>query len=128
VAAIHAAYRAAVRRTHPDAGGSATDFEDVQEAYELLRDPALPQDLRGRIDAEMAQATAFARAHDAQLEILGPWTQIEGMWSKARALKLIRAGQFGGLSPDDLVELGSDVPHIALKILMHGAGVAIPLR
>ncbi len=39
-AAIHAAYRAAVRRTHPDAGGSANAFEDVQEAYELLRDPA----------------------------------------------------------------------------------------
>jgi curved DNA-binding protein CbpA len=38
-AAIHAGYRAAVRRTHPDAGGSATAFEDVQEAYELLRDP-----------------------------------------------------------------------------------------
>jgi curved DNA-binding protein CbpA len=39
-AAIHAAYRAAVRRTHPDAGGSADDFEAVQEAYEKLRDPA----------------------------------------------------------------------------------------
>jgi curved DNA-binding protein CbpA len=38
-AAIHAGYRAAVRRTHPDAGGSAAAFEDVQEAYELLRDP-----------------------------------------------------------------------------------------
>ncbi len=37
---IHAAYRAAVRRTHPDAGGSAAAFEDVQAAYELLRDPA----------------------------------------------------------------------------------------
>jgi curved DNA-binding protein CbpA len=39
-AEIHAAYRAAVRRTHPDAGGSAVAFEDVQEAYETLRDPA----------------------------------------------------------------------------------------
>jgi curved DNA-binding protein CbpA len=29
-----------VRRTHPDAGGSAVAFEDVQEAYETLRDPA----------------------------------------------------------------------------------------
>jgi len=38
-AAIHAGYRAAVRRTHPDAGGSAAAFEAVQEAYELLRDP-----------------------------------------------------------------------------------------
>jgi len=39
-AAIHAGYRAAVRRTHPDTGGSAAAFEEVQEAYELLRDPA----------------------------------------------------------------------------------------
>jgi curved DNA-binding protein CbpA len=39
-AQIHAAYRDAVRRTHPDAGGSAADFEAVQEAYEVLRDPA----------------------------------------------------------------------------------------
>jgi curved DNA-binding protein CbpA len=38
-AAIHAGYRAAVRRTHPDAGGTAAEFEAVQEAYELLRDP-----------------------------------------------------------------------------------------
>jgi len=37
---IHAAYRAAVRRTHPDAGGSAQAFEAVQDAYEALRDPA----------------------------------------------------------------------------------------
>ena len=36
---IHTAYREAVRRTHPDAGGSSDAFEDVQEAYELLRDP-----------------------------------------------------------------------------------------
>jgi curved DNA-binding protein CbpA len=39
-AQIHAAYRAAVRRTHPDAGGSSAAFEDVQDAYEQLRDPA----------------------------------------------------------------------------------------
>ena len=38
-AEVHAAYRAAVRRTHPDAGGSAAAFENVQAAYESLRDP-----------------------------------------------------------------------------------------
>jgi curved DNA-binding protein CbpA len=37
-AEIHAAYRRAVRRTHPDAGGSAAEFEAVQAAYEALRD------------------------------------------------------------------------------------------
>jgi curved DNA-binding protein CbpA len=36
---IHAAYRAAVRRAHPDGGGSDAAFEAVQEAYEVLRDP-----------------------------------------------------------------------------------------
>ncbi|HEY5198890.1 MAG TPA: DnaJ domain-containing protein [Solirubrobacteraceae bacterium] len=41
-AEIHAAYRAAVRRTHPDAGGSAAAFEAVQEAYETLRDTRQP--------------------------------------------------------------------------------------
>jgi curved DNA-binding protein CbpA len=39
-AEIHAAYRAAVRRTHPDAGGNAAAFEAIQSAYETLRDPA----------------------------------------------------------------------------------------
>lgn len=38
-AEIHAAYRYAVRRTHPDAGGDAAAFEAVQEAFETLRDP-----------------------------------------------------------------------------------------
>jgi curved DNA-binding protein CbpA len=38
-AAIHAAYRKAVRRTHPDAGGTAAEFEAVQDAYETLRVP-----------------------------------------------------------------------------------------
>ncbi len=32
--AVVAAYRAAVKRTHPDAGGSAEAFQRVQRAYE----------------------------------------------------------------------------------------------
>ncbi len=39
-AAVHTAYRQGVRRTHPDVGGSAAEFEAVQDAYETLRDPA----------------------------------------------------------------------------------------
>jgi curved DNA-binding protein CbpA len=46
-AEIHAAYRADVRRTHPDAGGSAAAFEAIQNAYETLRDPAARDRLRG---------------------------------------------------------------------------------
>ena len=30
------AYRAAVRRVHPDAGGTAAEFDHVRSAYELL--------------------------------------------------------------------------------------------
>ena len=60
-AAIHAAYRAAVRRTHPDAGGSSEQFERVQEAYELLRDP----DSRRRWDTTRA-APPRAAPVDAQ--------------------------------------------------------------
>jgi curved DNA-binding protein CbpA len=52
-AAIHAAYRKAVTRTHPDVGGSAVAFEAVQDAYETLRDPAQ----RRALDAEPPRAT-----------------------------------------------------------------------
>jgi curved DNA-binding protein CbpA len=52
-AAIHAAYRKAVTRTHPDVGGSAAAFEAVQDAYETLRDPAQ----RRALDAERLRAT-----------------------------------------------------------------------
>jgi len=55
-AEIHAAYRAAVRRTHPDAGGSAAAFEAIQSAYETLRDPAA----RDRLRAADARAPRHA--------------------------------------------------------------------
>jgi curved DNA-binding protein CbpA len=60
-AEIHAAYRAAVRRSHPDAGGSAASFEAIQEAYEVLRDPAR----RARWDAEPVREQARARPRAA---------------------------------------------------------------
>jgi len=36
---IARAYRRAAKRTHPDVGGSAEDFQRVQEAYACLSDP-----------------------------------------------------------------------------------------
>lgn len=36
---IKAAYRVKAREAHPDRGGTATRFADVQRAYEVLRDP-----------------------------------------------------------------------------------------
>jgi curved DNA-binding protein CbpA len=60
---IHSAYRDAVRRTHPDAGGSSAAFEAVQEAYDVLRDPAR----RARWDAEpAARVRPRATAPDAE--------------------------------------------------------------
>lgn len=77
-AQIHAAYRDAVRRTHPDAGGSAAAFEAVQEAYEALRDPArrrawgaTPQPAPPRPSARPASAdmrSASARMEDLLAE------------------------------------------------------------
>ena len=61
-AAIHAAYRGAVRRTHPDAGGSAAEFEAVQEAYEVLRDPARRRAWDARSGAARPSAGPAARA------------------------------------------------------------------
>ena len=59
---IHAAYRDAVRRTHPDAGGSAAAFEAVQEAYDTLRDPAR----RARSDTQPVRPRPRASAPDAE--------------------------------------------------------------
>lgn len=36
---VRSAYRLAARHAHPDAGGSARAFEQVQGAYRVLRDP-----------------------------------------------------------------------------------------
>ena len=39
-AEIASAYRKAARRHHPDAGGNAADFDKIQRAATILRDPA----------------------------------------------------------------------------------------
>ena len=49
---LKAAWRVAARRTHPDAGGSAADFERAHRAWEVLADPVAradyDRDLRAR--------------------------------------------------------------------------------
>jgi curved DNA-binding protein CbpA len=73
-AQIHAAYRDAVRRTHPDAGGSASAFEAVQQAYETLRDPAARAHVESERDpapppsAPPVDATQTRRRMDDLLE------------------------------------------------------------
>src|SRR5512135_520612 len=64
---MKAAYRRAVRRAHPDAGGSAELFRQVEAAYDVLGDPRRRQEYdrrretatpAGRAPAEPAPAPA----------------------------------------------------------------------
>ncbi len=69
-AEIHAAYRRAVRRTHPDAGGSSDAFESVQAAYEVLRDPARRAAWRAPPAATARPRPAPAHSASASMEDL----------------------------------------------------------
>ena len=97
-AKIHAAYRDAVRRTHPDAGGSAAEFEAVQEAYEVLRDPAR----RGIWDAESprpraAPTAAYPGSASSRMEdLLAESRRLE---DEARQLAGMRPRHGGTASP-----------------------------
>lgn len=88
-ATIHTAYRDAVRRTHPDAGGSAAAFEAVQEAYDLLRDPAR----RRTWDAQplRAASSATSRPNPAR-------SGIEDLLAESRRLE-DEARELAGLPP-----------------------------
>jgi curved DNA-binding protein CbpA len=41
---IRAAYRRLAKQRHPDAGGTSDDFRALQEAYDILSDPARRRD------------------------------------------------------------------------------------
>jgi hypothetical protein len=61
---IATAHRQAVKRAHPDAGGDAESFLHIQQAFELLSDPAS----RSRYDTERALAAyqeAYRTAYQA---------------------------------------------------------------
>jgi len=90
-ATIHSAYREAVRRTHPDAGGNATAFEAVQEAYDLLRDPARRRAWDARA-ARPPQSTARPRNAAA--------SGIEDLLAESRRLE-DEARALAGLPPRD---------------------------
>jgi curved DNA-binding protein CbpA len=61
-AQITAAYRSAARRHHPDAGGTAEDFDRVQRAANVLRDPVkrAEYDRTGTVDDRVADPLAQA--------------------------------------------------------------------
>lgn len=51
---LKAAYRRRVRETHPDMGGNATQFRQVQEAWEILGDP------KARASYDLRTSTTYA--------------------------------------------------------------------
>ena len=59
--ALRTSYRNRVRQTHPDTGGAAEDFRQVQEAYELLIDPETRTVYRWRLDEEVERRANEAR-------------------------------------------------------------------
>jgi curved DNA-binding protein CbpA len=92
-AAIHAAYRDAVRRTHPDAGGSAAAFEAVQDAYEALRDPAR----RRAFDAK-PQPPPRPRARPATADMRSASSRMEDLLAESRRLE-DEARRLAGMAP-----------------------------
>jgi len=113
-AAIHAAYRASVRRTHPDAGGSVAAFEAVQEAYDVLRDPAKrrawdAEPVRPRMQPTASRPTAASRRME---DLLAESQRLE---DEARRLAGLasRYGRPG--SP-------SDEPDDSVAAVLHDAG------
>jgi curved DNA-binding protein CbpA len=101
-AQIHAAYRDAVRRTHPDAGGSAEAFEAVQEAYEALRDPATRR-------AAEAQSPPRARARPTAPSAGSASSRMEDLLAESRRLEE-EARRLAGLPPRYRAEPGSADP------------------
>jgi curved DNA-binding protein CbpA len=101
-ASIHAAYRAAVRRTHPDAGGSSAAFESVQEAYEELRDPArrAAWEARSPQASRRAPAPAGASRMPSMEDLLAESQRLE---DEARRLAGMAARHSGSDEPDDSV-------------------------
>jgi curved DNA-binding protein CbpA len=101
-AQIHAAYRDAVRRTHPDAGGSAEAFEAVQEAYEALRDPA-------RRRAWAAQPPPRPRTRPTAASTGSASSRMEDLLAESRRLE-DEARRLAGLPPRYDAEPGSADP------------------
>jgi curved DNA-binding protein len=94
---IHAAFREAVKRAHPDQGGDEAAFRQVLDAYERLRNP----------EAEPAPARSAASAGEpaaATLEV-SPQVALEGGRVEYRELdgRLIRIKVPAGLRGGDRI-------------------------
>jgi curved DNA-binding protein CbpA len=100
-ARIHAAYRDAVRRTHPDAGGSSAAFEDVQEAYEVLRDPARRAAFERDPPRTRVRPAATQAPHRSSMEDL--LAESQRLEDEARRLAGMAARHSGANEPTDSV-------------------------
>lgn len=57
---VRQAFRAAAKRLHPDAGGSAAEFADLRRAYEVLRSGAPPERRADRVGGAGEPGSTFA--------------------------------------------------------------------
>lgn len=68
--ALRAAYRRRARQTHPDQGGSAEEFHQVQKAWEILGDA----DSRAQYDQRQRQSSSTFSPDDASSGVYSPGT------------------------------------------------------
>ena len=68
------------------------DLQRYRLQEQLVTNPPHDLGLRNRLDLEVARVTRFVRAHDAQLAVLGPWSNVQTQWAKARSVKRVYSG------------------------------------
>lgn len=101
------AYRRLLRQTHPDAGGSATEFHAVQLAWERIGTPALRAAYdRSRFTAAepVSESTFSTGRTGTRRGPSGPRARMHGHpggWSRQRYLELMREWSGRGRSLDD---------------------------
>ena len=91
-AEIAAAYRSAARRHHPDAGGNAADFDRVQRAAGILRDPV--------------KRAEYDRTGSADDTPFNPLSQAIEILCSAFSEAIARCDNFGAVDIVKSVQLG----------------------
>ena len=119
-AQIHTAYRQAVRRTHPDAGGSADAFEAVQEAYETLRDPAA----RARLERDGDTVRPQPRASAPPVDAAETRRRMEDLLEESRRLE-DEARRLAGLPPRYEDPAPGEEPEDSIAAVLRDAGTQL---
>jgi len=126
-AQIHAAYRDAVRRTHPDAGGSSAAFEAVQDAYETLRDPVA----RARFDsdpiggpARRPRPRARPRTSSPPVDAAETRRRMEDLLAESRRLE-DEARRLAGLPPRYEPPAPGEEPEDSIGAVLRDAGTQL---